>query len=106
VPITVPRPEQDSTSPHRSGWHDAAITIGVVAAALFIAALIIMFVFRSYAVDGPSMDNTLHNSDKLIIWKVPRTWSDITHHAYIPKRGDIVVFNESGLSEFDGGPQD
>ena len=60
----------------------------------------IAFVFRSYQVDGPSMENTLQNSDKLIIWKVPRTWSDITGHAYIPNRGDIVVFTESGLSQF------
>jgi signal peptidase I len=46
------------------------------------------------------MENTLQNNDKLIIWKVPRTWSDITRHDYIPGRGDIIVFNESGLAEF------
>src|SRR5262249_17578474 len=27
-------------------------------------------------------------------------WSDITRHDYIPDRGDIIVFNESGLSQF------
>jgi len=46
------------------------------------------------------MQNTLQNADKLIIWKIPRTWARITHHDYIPKRGDIIVFTESGLSEF------
>jgi signal peptidase I len=46
------------------------------------------------------MQNTLHNGDKLIIWKVPRTWARITGHAYIPTRGDIIVFNESGLNNF------
>lgn len=46
------------------------------------------------------MESTLQNTDKLIIWKVPRTWAYITHHAYIPGRGDIIVFNESGLSQF------
>jgi signal peptidase I len=75
-------------------------TVGVLATALIIALLMISFVFRSYQVDGPSMQNTLQNSDKLIIWKVPRTWSRLTHHAYIPKRGDIIVFSESGLSQF------
>jgi signal peptidase I len=31
---------------------------------------------------------------------VPRTWARITGHDYIPKRGDIVIFSESGLSQF------
>jgi signal peptidase I len=79
-------------------------TIGILGTALVIALLMIGFVFRSYQVDGPSMQNTLQNSDKLIIWKVPRTWSRFTHHAYIPNRGDIIVFSESGLSQF--GQQD
>lgn len=46
------------------------------------------------------MQNTLHNNDKLVIWKVPRTWASITRHDYIPGRGDIIVFNESGLSQY------
>ena len=50
------------------------------------------------------MRNTLQNNDKLIIWKVARTWSKVTRHSYIPDRGDIIVFTESGLSEF--GQQD
>ncbi len=75
-------------------------TVGILATALVIALLMIAFVFRSYQVDGPSMESTLQNTDKLIIWKVPRTWSRFTHHAYIPGRGDIIVFSESGLSQF------
>jgi signal peptidase I len=46
------------------------------------------------------MQNTLHNSDRLIVWKVPVTLAHITHHPYIPNRGDIIVFNQRGLSEF------
>jgi signal peptidase I len=65
-----------------------------------VALFIIVFVFRSYQVDGPSMQNTLQNNDKLIIWKVPRSWARLTRHAYIPARGDIIVFSESGLSQF------
>lgn len=72
----------------------------VLAAALLFAVLISMFVFRSYQVDGPSMENTLQNNDKLIVWKLPVTWSKITGHQYVPKRGDIIVFKESGLSQF------
>lgn len=89
---------------HRWIGHEAFTTIAIIGASLLVACFIILFVFRSYQVDGPSMESTLENNDKLIIWKVPRTWSSITHHAYIPNRGDIIVFNETGLGQF--GQQD
>lgn len=89
-----------STTKEHSGLREFLSTIGILLTALVVALAMIAFVFRSYQVDGPSMQNTLHNGDKLIIWKVPRTWADITHHAYIPHRGDIIVFTESGLSQF------
>ena len=101
----TPEPEKQehtSTSKHknRNFWREGFSAVGIVLAAILVAVFIIVFVFRSYQVDGPSMENTLHNNDKLVIWKVPRTWADITRHDYIPDRGDIIVFNESGLSEF------
>lgn len=83
-----------------SGWRELFSTIGILLTALLMALFIIAFVFRSYQVDGPSMQSTLQNGDKLIIWKVSRSWADLTGHPYIPGRGDIVVFTESGLSEF------
>ncbi|MEK7600223.1 MAG: signal peptidase I [Patescibacteria group bacterium] len=83
-----------------SGWRELFSTLGILLTALCVALLIIAFVFRSYQVDGPSMETTLHNADKLIIWKVPRTWAKITGHDYIPSRGDVVVFSQEGLSEF------
>jgi signal peptidase I len=89
-----------SGQPRRSGWHDLFSTAGILLIALIVALGMISFVFRSYEVDGPSMMNTLQNEDKLIIWKVPRTWARITGHPYIPKRGDIVVFTESGLAQY------
>jgi signal peptidase I len=84
----------------RSGWRDFLSTVAILVTALVVALLMIAFVFRSYQVDGPSMQNTLQNNDKLIIWKVPRTWARITDHPYIPKRGDIIVFTESGLAAY------
>src|SRR5579871_2481215 len=78
------------TGSRRSGWRDLGSTVLILGMAVFVAFLIIAFVFRSYEVDGPSMESTLQNSDKLIIWKVPRTVSDITGHPYIPNRGDII----------------
>lgn len=83
-----------------AAWSDLYTTIGIIVAALMVAILIISFIFRSYQVDGPSMEDTLMNNDKLIVWKWPKTWSDITGDQYVPKRGDIIIFTESGLSRF------
>lgn len=94
---TQPEPESE---PQQSGWRELGSTVGILVAALLVALFIITFVFRSYQVDGPSMESTLQNNDKLIIWKVPRSWAKITHHDYIPKRGDVVVFSQDGLSQF------
>ncbi len=103
-PITPLHPTDPGTpvvsDKPKSGWSELGSTILILGAALLTALFIINFVFRSYQVDGPSMENTLQNQDKLIIWKVPRTWARITGHDYIPKRGDIIVFTESGLSEY------
>lgn len=89
-------PEEHGTSL----WREFLSTVGILVTALGVALLIIAFVFRSYQVDGPSMRTTLENTDKLIIWKVPRTIASITNHPYIPKRGDIIVFSQRGLSEY------
>lgn len=96
---------QDNKEPQvktkqESVWKDFFSTVAILLAAFLVALFMITFVFRSYQVDGPSMEPTLENNDKLIIWKVPRTWADITGHPYIPKRGDIIVFTESGLARF------
>lgn len=84
--------------PDKSGMRELLSFAGIILLALAFAFLIITYVFRSYAVDGPSMESTLQNNDKLIIWKVPRTWARITGNQYIPPRGDIIVFEESNLS--------
>ena len=84
----------------RSPIIDILSTLFVVVAALVLALLLITFVFQSYQVDGPSMQNTLQNNDRLIVWKVPRTLARITGQPYVPSRGDIIVFNESGLAAY------
>ena len=96
----VPGQKPDQKPDDRHLWREGASAITIIVAAILAAAFIILFVFRSYQVDGPSMQNTLQNNDKLVIWKVPRTWAGITRHDYIPGRGDIIVFNESGLSQY------
>lgn len=66
-----------------------------------IALMLTLFVFQSYQVDGPSMETTLQNNDRLIVWKLPRTWARITNHQYVPNRGDIIIFSEPGLGNYE-----
>jgi len=105
-PIIEDRPGGPYVSP--PSRHETAreifSTIGILLAALCVAFGLIAWVFQSYEVEGPSMQTTLMNQDRLIVWKVPRTIARITNTPYIPNRGDIVIFIESGLSQF--GDQD
>lgn len=86
----------DSHHPVRS----TLSTIGILLLAPIIAVFLTIFVFQSYQVDGPSMEQTLQNNDRLIVWKLPRTWARITGHQYVPNRGDIIILDETGLSNY------
>lgn len=86
-------------------WRSAASTILTIVAAAAIALFIAAFIVQSYQVDGQSMETTLQNNDRLIVDKVPRTWARITSHDYVPKRGSIIVFNQSGISATGGEKQ-
>lgn len=93
------------TTPNRSaksggGWRDGLSTIGVLVAALLVAIAFIAFIFQSYQVSGPSMEQTLQDQDRLIVWKLPRTVARITGHPYIPKRGDIIIFTQTNLAQY------
>lgn len=85
--------------PKRESIGSIFSTIGILLLAPVIALLMIAFVFQSYQVDGPSMETTLQNNDRLIVWKAPRTWSKITGNQYVPNRGDVIVFNQSDLPD-------
>jgi signal peptidase I len=103
APYVMPDvPSEPSRQPNKSkGFlRELTSTLAILGSAFAIALLLIAFVFQSYAVDGPSMQVTLNDKDRLIVWKVPRTWARITHHQYVPNRGDIVIFEQGGLSEF------
>lgn len=90
------RKNRDAVQHDSRGLRDVVSFVVILALAAILAWAIIAFVFESYQVDGPSMQNTLHNNDRLIVWKLPRTWARITGHAYIPARGDIIIFQEPG----------
>ncbi len=99
-PAYGPEEQESSDSWKNRSWLTAASTIALLVAAPLLALALTAFVFQSYEVEGPSMENTLQNQDRLIVLKVPRTVAKVTKHAYIPKRGDIVIFVKHGLTEF------
>lgn len=80
-------------------------TVLMFCTAIAIAFLLTTYVFQQYQVNGPSMQTTLHNQNRLIVVKLARTWSRITGHPYIPNRGDIIIFHENGLYNSDGVPE-
>ncbi len=97
-----PTSQQDfgKTRKHES-WKSAISTILILIAAPIVALSLTAYVFQSYEVDGPSMENTLQNHDRLIVWKWPRTVSRISNKPFIPERGDIVIFVLHGIEQFD-----
>ena len=88
--ISYPTSHNNDTNDFKS----VLSTILILLAAPLLAGFLMLFVFQSYEVDGPSMQTTLQNNDRLIVMKLPRTLARLTHHAYIPDRGDIIIFNE------------
>ena len=84
----------------KTGIKSIFSTIAILVIAPLIALSLTMFVFQSYEVDGPSMETTLQNHDRLIVYKLPRTIARITGHNFQPKRGEIVIFTRRDSLEF------
>lgn len=72
----------------RDFWGIALFLVLVLVGTLLINT----FVFRSFNVLGPSMEPTLHTGDRLIVNRLPVTWSMLKFESYIPERGDVIVF--------------
>lgn len=85
--------DTDQPASVKDGIKGALSTIAILIIAPLIALTLTAFVFQSYEVDGPSMETTLQNQDRLIVYKLPKTVARITGKAYLPHRGDIVIFN-------------
>lgn len=63
-----------------------------VVAVLVGTVLINTFIFRSFNVEGPSMEKTLYTGDRLIVDRVPVTWAELQNKPYVPNRGQVIVF--------------
>ncbi len=99
APAQLPQ-EVKFSEPKSEGARSVIATFALFLLAPIIAILLTMFVFQSYEVDGPSMETTLYNQDRLIVYKLPVTWSNITNTNYVPALGDIIVFTQSSSSSF------
>lgn len=93
-PVTLTKPDNWTVDGKTSSVAGFFSNFILIIGALIFALLINQFVFQSYEVDGNSMEPTLQNHDRLIIWKLPKTWSMVTNHDFQPKRGDVIVFHK------------
>lgn len=96
-PHTHQFPHQAHTKSHarREAIKNTLETIGLFLLAPILAILLTAFVFQFYQVDGPSMETTLQNNDRLIVYKLPKTFSKVFGGSYVPKRGEIIVFSQT-----------
>ena len=63
--------------------------VEIITASLIVITIVFTFLFRLVAVDGTSMDTTLHNGERLVLSCLP----------YTPERGDIVVVSRGTQNE-------
>ena len=82
----VARPGQDESQ--GLGWelYQNIRTLVTVLVALILA---FTFVAHVIVVKGPSMENTLHNGDAMLVWSL----------GYEPQQGDIVVLTKRSYQE-------
>ncbi len=81
-----------------SFWQRHPQLVDIISVIIFVISIIIgtvlinTFVFQSYTVIGQSMEDTLHDSERIIVNRLPITWAKLQNSDYTPKRGDIIVF--------------
>lgn len=98
-PLNLLKDESPKNSPKNNILAALSSLFVFVVVPILIALFLTAFVIQSYQVDGQSMQTTLQNHDRLIVNKLPRTWARLTGHQYVPHRGDIIVFNQTGLPD-------
>lgn len=73
--------------------------IAIVLGTLFLNT----FIYRSYNVVGGSMENTLHENDRVIVNRAAVSWAHFMGQEYVPERGQIIVFlneDEEKVAEY------
>lgn len=99
VQITPTLPDTPPPEPKGESLRAILSTVAILIAAPIIALILTNFVFQSYEVDGPSMETTLENHDRLLVLKVPKTIAKITGKDYVPHRDEIIIFKTSTIHD-------
>lgn len=69
------------------------LSLGIFIGAIILGTLFLnTYIYRSYNVVGGSMENTLHEDDRVIVNRAAVSWSHFIGQEYIPERGQIIVF--------------
>ncbi len=69
------------------------LSLGSFIVAIIVGTIVLnTFVYRSYNVVGGSMENTLHQNDRVIVNRAAVTWAHFLGQEYIPERGQVIVF--------------
>jgi signal peptidase I len=69
------------------------LSLIVFVACIVLGTIVInSFVFRSYNVVGISMENTLHNTDRVIVNRLAVSIAHFKGEEYVPERGQVIVF--------------
>ena len=68
--------------------------IGVIIGTLIINT----FIFRSFNVEGPSMETTMFTGDRLIVNRLPVTIAQLQNKRYLPERGQVIVFKNPNFN--------
>ncbi len=70
----------------------------ILSLVIFVSAVVLgaifldTFVYRSYNVVGGSMENTLHENDRVLVNRLAVSLAHMSGHEYVPDRGQIIVF--------------
>ena len=80
------------------------LSLGVFIGAIILGTLFLnTYIYRSYNVVGSSMENTLHEDDRVIVNRAAVSWAHFTGNEYVPERGQIIVFlneDEAKVAEY------
>lgn len=77
----------------------AGFILAVVLGTVFLNT----YIYRSYNVVGGSMENTLHEDDRVIVNRAAVSWAHFMGTEYVPDRGQIIVFlneDEEKVAEY------
>lgn len=66
----------------KSALREVAEWVACIGIAIAVALILKTYVMTIAVVDGPSMENTLHDAERLVTWKL----------GYEPERNDVIIF--------------